>query len=156
MQSKPIEILICGQIQKSAPEICAALLETERWSEFTGYFILPGVKSADFEVKTPEIVGSRIKVQNTDGSTHLEEIIEWEPNRQVAMKFQNFEGPVKNLATHFVETWSFEPAKEGVTATRKMAFFPKNWLGWLVLIPISQLMKKAFEKELKRQGGQPD
>ena len=73
---KPIETQILGHIQKPSAEICQDILDTERWSEFKGYSILPGIKSAYFEVKMPEIIGSRIKVQNNDGSSHIEEIIE--------------------------------------------------------------------------------
>jgi hypothetical protein len=39
---KPIEIKIAAQIQMPAREICAGILDTERWSEFEGYSILPG------------------------------------------------------------------------------------------------------------------
>ena len=75
---KSIEVKIVAHIKKSSQEICREILDTERWSEFKGYSILPGIEKAQFETKTPELVGSRIKVQNTDGSSHVEEIIEWD------------------------------------------------------------------------------
>jgi hypothetical protein len=143
---KPIEIKVVRDIQKSSREICSEFLNTERWSEFTGYSILPGIKNAHFEIRTPTLVGSRIKVQNTDGSSHIEEIIEWDVTNKVAMKFQEFDSPLKYLASHFIETWSFRKSNNGTEVTRSMAMVPKGIFGWLMLVPISRLMKKAFEK----------
>jgi hypothetical protein len=71
---KPFEIKITRFTRMSSQEICAEFLDTDRWSEFEGYFILPGIENAHFEMKTPAMVGSRIKVQNKDGSAHVEEI----------------------------------------------------------------------------------
>ena len=126
------------------------ILDTERWSGFEGYSILPGIESAYFQVKTPEFVGSRIKVQNKDGSSHVEEIIEWDVANKIALRFQEFNSPLQNLATHFIETWEFRKSPNGTEASRIMTMYPKGLFGWLMLIPISKLMKKAFEKNLRQ------
>ena len=153
---KPIEIKILGHTQKSSQEICLELLDTERWSEFTGYSILPGIEHAHFETKTPGLVGSRINVQNTDGSSHVEEIIEWDVDNKVALRFQEFDSPLKHLATHFVETWEFRKSANGTEMSRTMTMVPKGIFGWFMLLPISRLMKKAFEKNLIQTGGTSD
>lgn len=146
---RPIEIKVIGELDKSPAEICSQVLDTSRWSEFTGYSILPGVKQAHFEVKTPMLVGSRIRVQNTDGSTHVEEIIEWDEARKLSLKFQEFSTPLLGaIASQFIESWEFAQRGEKTQAIRKMRMYPKNWLGWLVLLPISRLMQKAFEQSL--------
>jgi hypothetical protein len=150
---KSIEIKITAHLRKTPQEICAELLDTGRWPEFQGYSILPGIRNAHFETQTPGMVGSRIKVQNTDGSSHIEEIVEWDAARKVMLKFQEFESPLRNLATHFLETWEFRPSEAGTKVTRRMAMYPKGLPGWLLLLPISRLMKKAFEKNLTQQGG---
>ena len=147
---KPIEVNIVGHIRKSSSEICTEILDTERWSEFKGYSILPGIKSAHFEMKTPGLVGSRIKVQNNDGSSHVEETIEWNVARRIALRFQEFNSPLQNLATHFIETWEFRKTSDGTETSRIMTMYPKGLFGWLMLIPISKLMKKAFEKNLRQ------
>ena len=147
---KPIEIKITGHIQKTSLEICEGILDIERWSEFKGYSILPGITSAQFEVRTPEITGSKIKVKNTDGSSHVEEIIEWDVTRKIALRFQEFNSPLSSLATHFIETWEFHNSPNGTETSRRMAMYPKGVLGWLALIPISRLMKKAFEENLRQ------
>jgi hypothetical protein len=147
---KPIEIKIVGHVQKSSSEICTEILDTERWSEFEGYSILPGIESAHFEVKTPEIVGSRIRVQNKDGSSHVEVIIEWDVANRIALRFQEFNSPLQNLATHFIEAWEFRKLPDGTEASRIMTMYPKGLLGWLILVPFSKLMKKAFERNVRQ------
>jgi len=107
-EMNPIEIRIAGRTPKTPQEVCAEFLNTERWSDFKGYSILPGIESARFERKAANLTGSRIKVKNTDGSSHVEEIVEWDDSVRISLRFQEFNSPLKNLATHFIETWSFE------------------------------------------------
>ena len=147
---KPIEIKIFGRIKKTSQEICSEFLDTERWSEFEGYSILPGVKNAHFETRTSDLTGSRIKVQNTDGSSHVEVIIKWDTEHKIAMKFQEFNSPLQHLATHFIEEWSFLNVANETEVTRTMTMYPNSLLGWLMLIPICLIMKKAFEKNYSR------
>jgi len=145
---KPIGIKITAQINQSSEEICAAFLDTNRWAEFKGFSILPGIQKAHFENKTPELVGSRIKVLNSDGSSHLEEIIEWDVSHRIALRFQDFSAPLQHFATHFIEVWEFRQSTEGTVVSRSMVMYPKGLFGWLILVPISKLMKKAFELNL--------
>jgi hypothetical protein len=146
---RPIHIEISAILTSEPAEICAKILDTEQWRTFTGYSILPGIAHASFEKQTAEIVGSRIRVKNTDGSTHVEEIIEWDVPHQICLRFQEFQPPLQNLAEQFIETWRFRPTPSGVEATRAMDLYPKNWIGWLLLLPISRLMKKAFLQNLQ-------
>jgi hypothetical protein len=147
---KPIEIKITGHTQKSSQEICVHFLDTDRWSDFKGYFILPGIQKAHFELKTPTLVGSKIKVHNTDGSAHVEEIIQWDVENKIGLRFQEFGLPLKNFATHFIETWEFRKSGDGTDLTRTMTLYPKGLFGWCMLAPISLLMKKSFEKNLSQ------
>ena len=73
---------------------------------------LPGIKAAEFEARTPEVVGTRIRVTNTDGSSHVEEIVEWEPDRRLRLRMGEFSPPLSRLATGFDETWEFERTGE--------------------------------------------
>ena len=128
-------------------------LDLERWPEFKGYWILPGIASARFELRTPDILGSRIKVQNTDGSSHVEEIIEWDVEHKLAIKFHEFKPPLQYLATHFIETWNFDIAARGTDVSRAMSLYPRGILGWFMLLPVSRLMKRGFEKNASQLGG---
>lgn len=140
-------IEIEGVTALSSYTICQQLLDTSRWTEFTGYAILPGIRQAAFELRTPEVLGSRIRVHNTDGSTHVEEIIEWDPARRVALKFQEFSPPLQHLAAYFIESWEFYALPGGTRLVRRMAMQPRGLAGRLLLPAIAPLMKKAFQQQ---------
>ncbi|MHB0960741.1 MAG: SRPBCC family protein [Pirellulaceae bacterium] len=98
----------CEETLLLAPEdIARQILDLAKWPEFQGYGPIPGIKVAEFEIETPGIVGTRIWVTNTDGSTHVEEIVEWEPGRRLRLHMQEFSAPLSRLATRFIETWDF-------------------------------------------------
>ena len=54
-----------------------AFLDLSQWPGFTGWGPLPGIRQANFLRRTDAVRGSRIAVINTDGSSHVEEILEW-------------------------------------------------------------------------------
>lgn len=146
---KPIEIRVTARSPKSPRELCAEFLDTDRWTEFEGYLFLPGVRRAEVETRTPVMVGTRIRVQNTDGSAHLEEIIEWDAPRRIAVKFGEFQPPLSHLATHFIEAWDFRETGAGTHVVRTMRMYPKSVFGWLALRLVAILMKRAFEKQMR-------
>jgi hypothetical protein len=125
----PITFACTGLIPKTALEICADMTNLSLWPAFTGYGPMPGIKSAEFE-KPPEdmnhLVGTRILVQNTDGSRHVEDILVWQPGQHVVMKLHEFTAPLSNIATHFVEDWTFAPSAGGTQVTRRFEMHPKR------------------------------
>ncbi|HUF39344.1 MAG TPA: hypothetical protein VMN57_12540 [Anaerolineales bacterium] len=48
------------------------------------------------------MTGLRIRVQNTDGSTYVEEILVWDPPTRIPMKLHEFSPPLGGLADHFM------------------------------------------------------
>ena len=68
---KPITFS-CREMFSLAPDrIAEQILDLTKWLDFRGYGPIPGIKSAEFEARTPNVVGSRIRVTNLDGSTHV-------------------------------------------------------------------------------------
>ncbi len=149
MNFKPKTIQITGTSTLPSEEICELILDVSLWSSFKGCGPLPGIRSAFYDVRFPSIVHSKISVQNTDGSMHIEEIIEWDPQRRIVFLLKDFTSVLKNFATHFVEVWEFERKAEITHIKRTIAMYPSGILGSLLLIPISALMKKALEKNIK-------
>src|SRR4051812_31842997 len=105
---RPITFSCTDTLAISPGDVTGQILDVSRWPEFSGYGIIPGIKSAEFEVRTQEIVGSRIRVTNRDGSCHVEEIVEWQPGRRVALHMKDFSAPLSRLATGFEETWDMK------------------------------------------------
>jgi hypothetical protein len=147
---KPVEFSCTETIPAAAEVIAEQILDVSNWSQFTGYGPLPGILEAVFDSRTPAIVGSQIRVTNTDGSTHVETIEDWQPGRGLTMRFGEFSPPVSRLATSFEEIWSFEPAADGTRVTRAFRLHAKSIVTRPMLWAISFMLKRAIDHNLKQ------
>lgn len=145
---RPIRFF-CSETLPLAPQaIAAQILQLENWPKFAGFGPLPGIHSAEFEVQTPTVVGTRIRVQNRDGSSHVEEIVEWNPRERLLLRFGDFSPPFAYLAKSMEETWEFTPVEQGVQVKRSFAIYPRAWWSWPLLWLISWLLKGAVSRHL--------
>lgn len=145
---RPIRFACSQLIAQSAPAICAAIADVARWREFKGYGLLPGIADATYEQRTETMIGSRVRVRNSDGSGHVEEFYAWEPTKQVAMKFDRFTPPLCHLATHFTEEWLFETRTNATLVTRKFQLFPKHAVARPLLWLIALVFRQAIARHL--------
>ena len=147
---KPITFT-CEEILGMPPEqIAEKILDISQWSGFQGYGVLPGIKAAEFEIKTPEIVGSRIRVIDTDGSSHLEEIVEWEPDGRIRLLMHEFSPPPSRLATDFEETWEFNCIGRDTRVVRIFELHARSRVTRPLLWLISILLKRAIARHLRQ------
>lgn len=147
---KPIT-LSCEETLGILPkQIAEQILDISQWSGFQGYGVLPGIKDAEFEVKTPEIIGSRIRVIDTDGSSHLEEIVEWEPERRIRLLMHEFSPPLSRLATDFKETWEFSCIGRDTTVVRVFELHARSRVTRPLLWLISILLERAITRHLRQ------
>ena len=135
-------------MEMTSLEIAKQILDIENWSDFKGYGFLPGIKSARFDPRTPEVIGSKIHVTNCDNSSHIEEIVEWSPDSRLRLHFSQFSAPVSYLATGFDEIWEFERIGTQTKVVRSMELHCKSFLTWPILKVISILLKKALSQHL--------
>ena len=150
---KPITFT-CEETHALAPEdIARQILDLTKWPDFHGYGPIPGIKVAEFDVRTPEIVGSRIRVTNTDGSNHVEEIVEWQPGHRVQLEMKEFSAPLSRLATRIEETWEFKRVGNETKVTRSFQMHAKSALARPMLWVISILLKKAIVRHLRQMRG---
>lgn len=152
MAQNPLTVHCAESLPMLPAEIAHGILLLERWSDWTGYGPLPGIRHAEFERRTPEVLGSRIRVQNTDGSSHIEEIVVWEPERRVALQFGEFSRPLSWLAEKFVETMTFERHAAGTWVTRQLEMYPTSWAARPALWLISLFMRRAAHFHLRQMG----
>lgn len=150
---KPIKFNCKATLAIAPHEIAKQILDTSNWTDFKGYGPLPGIKLAEFEVKTPEVIGSRIRVYNTDGSTHVEEITEWLPERRVALRMQEFSAPLSWLATGIDETWEFERNGDTTNVVRSFQLHARSALTRPFLWLIAKLLKRAIDRHLSQMRG---
>ena len=147
---KPITFSCFERLPLAPEEIAGQILDLANWPGFTGYGPLPGIESAVFEARPPTVIGTRIKVTNTDGSSHVEEIVEWEPERRLRLDMKAFSPPLSRLATGFVEIWEFERLGDGTGVTRSIEMHPKSFPARPVLMLISFLLKRAVARHLRQ------
>jgi hypothetical protein len=150
MTSKPIRFTCEATLRQKPAEIASQILDLNKWPGFNGYGPLPGIREAEFETKPPEIVGTRIRVTNRDGSTHVEEIVEWEPTRRLRLQMHEFSPPVARLATAFDESWEFERDGERTHVVRSFEMRPKSALTRPLLWLISLLLRRAIARHLEQ------
>ncbi len=131
-------------------EIAEHFLDAAIWPEFRGDGPIPGIQSAVFETSVPDILGSRIRVTNLDGSTHVEEIAEWLPGRRLQLQMGNFSGPLSRLATACVETWVFERGGNKTRVARSFELRATSILTMPLLWLISFLLKRAIARHLTK------
>jgi hypothetical protein len=146
---KPIAFT-CEETLPLAPEVIARqILDLTKWPDFQGYWPIPGIKIAEFDVQTPGIVGSRIRVTNRDGSSHVEEIVEWQPDHQIRLQMKEFSPPLSRLATGFEETWEFQGTGNETHVTRSFRLHAKSVLARFLLWVISFFLKRAIVRHLR-------
>jgi hypothetical protein len=147
---KPITFSCEARWNIDPQDIARQILDVSRWREFQGYGVLPGIKNAEFEVETPVVVGSRIRVVSTDGSTHVEEIVEWRPDRRIVMHMKEFSAPMSRFATRIEETRDFERIDGATTVARSFKMYPTSALTRPILWLISILLKRAIARNLRQ------
>lgn len=147
---KPIRFLCEETLTMPPEEIAEQILDLTRWPEFRGYGVLPGIRAAQFEVRTPEVVGTRIRVTDTDGSSHMEQIVEWEPDRRLRLNIGEFSPPLSRLAIGFDETWDFERNGEATKVVRSFELRSKSRSARPLLWLISLLLKRAIARHLRQ------
>lgn len=147
---RPISFTCIENLSAAPGEIVSQILDPSYWPGFQGYGPLPGIREATLEVRTPEVVGTRFRVINTDGSSHLEEVVEWQPDRLLRLTMSDFSPPLSRLANRFIETWQFEPTQPGTQVSRTFELHCRSRLAWPALWLISLLLKKAVARHLRQ------
>ena len=145
---KPITFACYETLPLTPEAIAEQILDVAKWPDFRGYGPIPGIKSAEFDTRTPNVIGSRIRVTNLDGSSHVEEIVVWQPDRRLRLQMGNFSKPLSRLATAFVETWEFERIGNETKANRSFELNAKSMLTKPVLWFISFFLKRAIARHL--------
>jgi len=146
---KPISFS-CEETLPLAPEdIARQILDLTKWPDFHGYGPIPGIKTAVFDVQTPGVIGTRIRVANLDGSSHVEEIVEWQPDRRFRLEFKEFSPPLSRLATKFEEIWDFERTGGQTKVSRSFRLHAKSRPARCLLWMISFILKRAIARHLR-------
>ena len=121
-----------------------SFLQIEKWNDFKGFGIIPGIKTANFIIKTDSIKGTIICVKNSDGSSHKEEILAFEKDTYLKIKMYDFSKPLSYFASFFIEEWALKKIEDGYKVERSMTLHSKGMISKFILKVISRSLKKAI------------
>jgi hypothetical protein len=139
----------CTEIVALEPAVISERISSvERWTEFKGYGIVPGIAKAAYEIRTDSQIGSRVRVRNTDGSSHTEEFIAWAPGERALLRMSGFSPPLNWLTSHIVEEWTLASEPNGTMITRRFSLQPTHKAGRLLLSLIAPLLRRAVARHL--------
>ena len=122
-----------------------SFLQIEKWNDFKGFGIIPGIKTANFIIKTDSIKGTIIWVKNSDGSSHKEEILAFEKDTYLKIKMYDFSKPLSYFASFFIEEWALKKIEDGCKVERSMTLHSKGMISKFILKVISRSLKKAIQ-----------
>lgn len=146
---KPVTFVCRSELQTSRLKIFDNILDEEQWTTFSGYGPLPGIRKATFLNRTEEVSGSRVRVENEDGTSHIESIAEWVPEERIVIELGEFPSPLNRLAEKFIETWTFPSGDGKEWVVRRFDMYPTGIVGRCFLPGIAFLMKKAVERHME-------
>ena len=121
-----------------------SFLQIEKWNDFKGFGIIPGIKTANFIIKTDSIKGTIIWVKNLDGSSHKEEILAFEKDTYLKIKMYDFSKPLSYFASFFIEEWALKKMEDGYKLERSMTLLSRGMISKFILKVISRSLKKAI------------
>ena len=151
---QPVRFRCQATLPLAPEEIARRILDLANWPAFTGFGPIPGIQVAQFEVRTPDVVGSRIRVTNSDGSTHVEQIVEWQPDHRLRLQMLDFSAPLSRLATRIDETWDFKKNAAATAVTRSFELQAKSAFARPFLWLIAPFLKQAIARHLRVLGVQ--
>lgn len=153
--ARAVRFVTRGLTRASPEAVARKIMELENWKTFGGWGPLPGIREAVFEARTEGVVGTRFRVTSTDGSSHLEEIVEWDPARLVRVRMYDFPRSLARFSREFVETFRFTVRGDGTVVEREFELIPTGALARPVLVLIGWMLGRAIDKHNKSWGVEP-
>lgn len=147
---KPITFSCSDEVPLTSQAILEQILNVQNWPDFRGYGPLPGIREAIIISQPIEIVGTKFQVTSDDGSTHLEEIVAWQPGKSLHTKMFQFSKPLSRLATHFDELWTSDERQGTTLLTRTLHLYSQSVLTRPLLWLISCLLRPATSRHTKQ------
>lgn len=121
------------------------IFDPREWQTFRGWAMIPAVREVTISEFREDRVGTIFSVENTDGSTHLEIVVNHTPEQLLDMRMEGFSRPLGWFADYFLESWRFERRGESTQMQRIFELHARNGPGKLLLYPIAFCLKRAIQ-----------
>ena len=130
---------------RGSPEaVIEKIFNPSEWKTFSGWAIIPAVREVTISEFCDEKIGTIFSVENADGSTHREIVVNHTPGKLLEMRMDRFSRPLAWISDYFLETWRFERLGEATQMQRIFELHARNALGKILLIPIAFCLKRAI------------
>ena len=123
--------------------------EAENLKSFVGYGPIPGIREARYLTPAPLAIGSRRSVLKTDGTTHIEEIIEFVPGRRHVTRIFGLSGFFGLIVRDLQDVWEFEPVSDHTTRVKRAFLVEPRTLAIPVALLLVPLMRRAVQRDLR-------
>ena len=128
-----------------------SFLQIEKWNDFKGFGIIPGIKTANFIIKTDSIKGTIIWVKNSDGSSHKEEILAFEKDTYLKIKMYDFSKPLSYFASFFIEEWALKKIEDGELNQHEGSYLVGKYLKEMYIDSALKTREKIEAKEKNKK-----
>jgi hypothetical protein len=132
-------------IAASAERAFACVADPARWSSFVGFGPVPGIARGE-PSELPQRAGTRIRLENVDGSRFEETVTAYEPGRRYAVRV-HLDAPGSWFMRGLDETFDFERTESGSRLVRTLRIEPRGF--WA--IPLAFLFAHALLKVAVRR-----
>jgi hypothetical protein len=146
---RPIHFTATTLLTLTPEQIANRIAAVESWTDFRGYGIVPGIRSARYEWSTDSMEGARVRVENLNGARHVAEIIRWDVPRSVVLRRSDFSPPLRRLAAYIQEEWTFEEHPGGTLVRRTFTLQPNGTLSRFALWIVSRFLREAVDRHLR-------
>lgn len=124
-----------------SPEITFAFItDLSRWDSFRGSGPLPGIVRASLD-GTSMGPGARVRVENTDGSVHHENFVDFVPGKGLQIRME-LSPPASFVLAGIDEQVELSAEGEGCRIRRRFVLRPR----WFFLWPMAWVLCNVFLK----------
>jgi hypothetical protein len=122
------------------PDQCFSFVtDLTKWTTFTGYGPLPGIRHAEAADGRPLALGSVVRVQDSDGSSHEEVVTVFERPTTYAVTMR-LTPPASWLMKRIDERVDFQAIPCGTRITRRFDVLPRSFLAWPLVWAVTFLL----------------
>ena len=133
--------------EASPPKVWALMTDLDAMTDFSGYGPIPGIKRAEWLTGNGTNVGSVRRIENTDGSSHREEVMAVEPRRLLVDRIHALDSPLRFLVSEATDRFELAEEGDGTRLVRRFRFELRTALAW----PITLVFRPLFRRALRRQ-----
>ncbi len=147
-----LELTCEASYAASTERLWAFLTDNANLPTFIGFGPIPGIVGARWLTQGEIRLGAVREIRNTDGSTHREEVVTFEPGRAYEDRIDEFSSPLRWLVRQCSDRFEFEKTGSGAKLRRSFRIELRSPLLMPVALVLRGFMRKAIDRHHLRIG----